>query len=329
MTERIPRRIIQTWRTVALPPPFAALAARLRALHPDFEYLLFDDAMVVDFMATHYAAYGELFRSFPRNVQRIDLFRILAIHHFGGFYFDLDIELDEPIDELLRHRCVFPFECINSDPAFCAAHGDDGVVGQYAFGATAGEPFLLRIAENMARAARTPEWAMVPGGRDAREREIRHILYTTGPLLVTRTYVTEPELAREITLIDAGARLDPGTWYRFGRFGRHLMLGSWHRVQAFSTLSLRDGTLLRMTTRYTGGEPEIIETAARPEGGEWFTLSPFQALLLRQFDGEARRLADVVTDLGELLADPDDDGGVEGVALQEAQLLVERGLLTL
>lgn len=240
----IPRRIIQTWKTRELPPRFGAAADRLRRLHPGFEYLLFDDPAVEQLVEAHYPEHLGLFRSFAFPIQRIDLFRMLAVHHLGGFYFDLDVELEEPIDELVVHRAVFPFECLNSD-AILRRSGYDGIIGQYGFGACAGEPFLEKVVANMHRAARSPAWAAVPNALDPGAREQRIVLYTTGPVLVTRTYVDEPDLAEHITVLFSSRPTEPAGWHRFGRFGRHWMAGTWHGDPASSP-----GELTRFVVDY-------------------------------------------------------------------------------
>jgi mannosyltransferase OCH1-like enzyme len=111
-------------------------------------------------------------------IQRIDLFRYLAIEHFGGFYLDVDVLLLQPLDALTtalapsaRHGgssapvAIFPFERL-VDPrvhSTLVEHtGFGGLVGQYAFGATPGHPFLRAILRCVWRASREPEWARVP-----------------------------------------------------------------------------------------------------------------------------------------------------------------------
>ena len=66
------------------------------------------------------------------------------------------------------------------------------LVGQYAFGACPGHPFLLAVLRAVATAHAHPGWAHVPatppGGDD------RTVLYTTGPALVTRARLARTRL---------------------------------------------------------------------------------------------------------------------------------------
>src|SRR5205814_2236379 len=101
---------IQTGKSRDLPPLARAAAKSLQLLHPDWEYVFFDDADVVRFVATEFPQHQQVFDSFPHRIQRFDFFRYLAVLRLGGFYFDLDVFLSTELTELLPHRCVFPFE---------------------------------------------------------------------------------------------------------------------------------------------------------------------------------------------------------------------------
>jgi mannosyltransferase OCH1-like enzyme len=110
MAEKIPRRIIQTDKSRDLPLLARAAAMNLRLLNLDFEYLFFDDAEVEEFIDAEFPRYRPVIESFPVRVQRYDLFRYLAVYRFGGFYFDIDVLLASPLEDLLGFGCVFPFE---------------------------------------------------------------------------------------------------------------------------------------------------------------------------------------------------------------------------
>src|SRR5712672_941293 len=107
MTEKIPRRIIQTDRSADLPLLAKAATLNLRLLNPDFEYLFFDDAQVEQFIDVEFPQYRRVFDSFPASIQRYDFFRYLAVYRFGGFYFDTDVLLASSLEDLLEFGCVF------------------------------------------------------------------------------------------------------------------------------------------------------------------------------------------------------------------------------
>ena len=60
MTEKIPRRIIQTAKSADLPLLAKAAMTNLRLLNPNFEYLFFDDAQVEEFIDAEFPRYREI-----------------------------------------------------------------------------------------------------------------------------------------------------------------------------------------------------------------------------------------------------------------------------
>src|SRR5580700_9564542 len=123
MTEKIPRRIIQTSKSADLPLFAKAATTNLRLLNPDFEYLFFDDSQVEQFIDAEFPQYRPVFESFSVRIQRYDLFRYLAVYRFGGFYFDTDVFLASSLEDLLGLECVFPFEELTLHSFLRDAHG--------------------------------------------------------------------------------------------------------------------------------------------------------------------------------------------------------------
>jgi hypothetical protein len=223
----IPRRIIQTGKTRALSPLARASAANLRLLHPGWEYLYFDDADVVAFIDAQWPQHRAAFDAFPHNIQRVDFFRYLAIARLGGFYFDTDVLLYEPLDELLESASVFPFEEISLN-AHLRRAGMDWEIGNYAFGAAPGDPFLSLVIENCVRSVRDEGWARAMlDGIPSVFRADFEVLCTTGPALISRTLIEHPALAQNVTVLFPADVCDPASWHQFGRYGTHLMEGTW------------------------------------------------------------------------------------------------------
>jgi hypothetical protein len=230
MTEKIPRRIIQTDKSAALPLLAKAAATNLRLLNPDFEYMFFDDAQVEEFIDAEFPQYRHVFDSFSAPIQCYDLFRYLAIYHFGGFYFDTDVFLASGLESLLEFSCVFPFEHLSMHSFLCEEYGMDWEIGNYAFGAAAGHPFLEAIIKNCVRAQQHPEWAevmMKPIPRMFRSEYF--VLDTTGPGLVSRTLAEYPDACDQVKVLFPENVCDPNSWYRFGSYGVHLQVGTWRK----------------------------------------------------------------------------------------------------
>src|SRR5262249_55737306 len=132
--------------------------ANIRLLNPDFEYLHFDDKQVIDFIEKEFPKYRILFDSFPINIQKYDFFRYLAVYRLGGFYLDMDVFLASNLSSLVDDGCVFPFEALTINRFLREEYRMDWEIGNYAFGAASGHPFLQAIIENCVRAQNDREW---------------------------------------------------------------------------------------------------------------------------------------------------------------------------
>jgi hypothetical protein len=224
----IPKRIIQTAKSPDLPPLSRASAVNLKLLHPDWDYCFYDDAAVLDFVSSEFPEYAGVFQAFPFKIQKFDFFRYLAVYRHGGFYFDLDVLLSEPLDSLLEHSCVLPFEELTLSRHLRETHAMDWEVGNYAFGAEPGDSFLGRVIENCVRSQREPKWIEpMMRGIPRWFRSDFEVLNSTGPGMLSRTLAESPELDERVTVLFPPDVHDKKHWHQFGAFGTHLMEGSW------------------------------------------------------------------------------------------------------
>lgn len=74
-----------------------------RKLQPTWEYAFHSDSDNAELIATHYRW---LLPTFSRlsGVQKADVSRVVYMHHFGGVYADLDMELLKPLRPLLLQQ---------------------------------------------------------------------------------------------------------------------------------------------------------------------------------------------------------------------------------
>jgi hypothetical protein len=228
MDNKIPPRLIQTARSAQLPLRARAAVTGLQLLNPGFEYRFFDDAQVDAFVRDEFPQHLRLFESFPYRIQKFDFFRYLAVYRLGGFYFDTDVFFAAGLRELLDHRCVFPFEELTIFPFLRDKREMDWEIGNYAFGAAAGHPFIEAIIQNCVRAQQEPAWAaqMLEGIPPFFRSEF-DVLVTTGPGLISRTLAENPKLAGDVTVLFPDDVCDNRTWHQFGNFGVHEQEGSW------------------------------------------------------------------------------------------------------
>lgn len=228
MNSKIPKRIIQTGKSLDLPLHAKAAVSNIRLLNPDFEYRFFDDEQVEKFLDAHFPEYRGVFHSFRYPIQRVDFFRYLAIYQFGGFYFDLDVFLARGLSDLLDFRCIFPFEELTINGYLRKMYGMDWEIGNYAFGAVAGHPFIKEVIKNCVKAQRDSEWVkpmLLSYPKIFRERYL--VLCTTGPGLVSRTLAEYSDAASQVKILFPEDVRDRSKWHKFGTYGIHLMENTW------------------------------------------------------------------------------------------------------
>lgn len=234
MQNGIPKRIIQTGKSADLPLKERASVCNLKLLNPEFEYLFFDDEGVEAFIDRYYPEYRKLFRSFPFRIQKYDFFRYLAVYQFGGFYFDLDVFLASDLSSLLAAGCVFPFEGLTFSRHLRDRLGMDWQIGNYAFGAAPGHPFMKAVIDNCVRAQEDRAWVEpMMAGVPYLSRSEFLVLNTTGPGLLSRTLAEEPSLAADMKVLFPDDVCDVRYWNRFGDIGIHLMDGSWRKKSSW------------------------------------------------------------------------------------------------
>jgi inositol phosphorylceramide mannosyltransferase catalytic subunit len=254
----IPKRIIQTGKSRQLPLLAQAASKNLQLLNPDYEYLFFDDADVEAFIDAHFPQHRPLFDSFPYRIQKYDFFRYLAIYHYGGFYFDLDIFMARGLNDLLKRGCVFPFEELSLHAFLHETYDMDWEVGNYAFGAAAGHPFIAAVIDNCVRAQREASWPAVMWRSIPRLfRQAFYVLDTTGPGLVSRTLAEFPQANSAVHVLFPADVCDEASWHQFGDYGVHLQDGGWRsrkslwrrRLEAAWEMRVRAAVLSKAVVR--------------------------------------------------------------------------------
>jgi hypothetical protein len=135
----------------------------------------------------------------------------------------------------------------------------DWEIGNYAFGATAGHPFLEAVIANCVKALDEPAWAwkMMAGVPTFSKADYR-VLYTTGPGALSRTLAENPTLASDVTVLFPDDVCDGASWHQFGRFGVHLMDGSWRPNVS--------GVRRRLTQRYEAWSLNKVIRSSRRRG---------------------------------------------------------------
>jgi hypothetical protein len=108
--DAIPRVIHQVYFTKQLPPEIRDNVDKLRSLNPGWEYKLYDDDHMAQFISSRYGSrvlgyYSRINKRY--GASRADVFRYLLIYQEGGVYLDIKSSLQKPLDEVIRVDDVY------------------------------------------------------------------------------------------------------------------------------------------------------------------------------------------------------------------------------
>lgn len=146
----ISRIIHQTWKTDDIPEKFEAFSNTWKHLNPEWSYRFWSDRDLLEFVATLYPAYLDLFCSYPQGVQRADAGRYMLLHHFGGIYADIDAECVKSLDPLIPEQRVILCEEPKAHWSFESTYrGHPTMLFNGVMASPAGHPFWLHLLERM------------------------------------------------------------------------------------------------------------------------------------------------------------------------------------
>ncbi len=217
----IPKIIIQTWKNKDIPEKYHNDIETVKKLNPDYTYIYFTDEDIENFLKNNYPEWYETYLKLPVKIQKIDFFRYIAVYHYGGFYFDLDITCNKCLDPLLNRGCVFPIdqhikdfntyrfkEFSNKNISY--------LLGQYAFGAQAFHPFLKKIIETI----HTNIDKYIEDEKNPEGNFYFYVYKSTGPDFVTSVYLDYPNKQDIDILYHPEAQ-------HFGDYAKHNFYGTW------------------------------------------------------------------------------------------------------
>jgi len=219
-TDTIPKLIIQTWKDSNIPEKYHNDIISLKNINPDYKFILFSDEDMEKFVSEKYPEYLDTFNKLPVKIQKIDFFRYLAIYHYGGFYFDLDISGHQSLDSLLSFDCVFPIdthirECnLDRYNKFCNK-GVYTLLGQYAFGAKPKNDFLKLLVDTIQKDIDSYISLYNKIGFSN-----SYVYETTGPDFVSNIYADYPD-KHKINIV-----YHPEN-QKFGYYASHNCFGTW------------------------------------------------------------------------------------------------------
>lgn len=68
-----------------------------------YEHKLWTDELIEKFFEENYPDFLDTFKSYPQDIERVDVARYFIVFHYGGIYMDLDIGARRSLDNLRRY----------------------------------------------------------------------------------------------------------------------------------------------------------------------------------------------------------------------------------
>lgn len=168
----IPKIIHQTWKNDSIPFRWRRVQQHNISLLPDFEYRLWTDSAMMEFVKTKFPTLYPSFATYQYGILRADVIRYLLMYEIGGLYLDLDYELLAPFN-VDQAPVVLPKER-------SIAFGDEyNGIGNAFFASVPRHEFWRDVIDDLLRHPPT-----VRNEYDAG--------LVTGPGLLTRIYYSKP-----------------------------------------------------------------------------------------------------------------------------------------
>jgi hypothetical protein len=139
----IPKKIFQTYKVTfdELSDSAKKLIQGWKENNPDYEYHYYSDKDIEDFIIEHYdEAWYQRYLSLEYPVMKADVFRILVVYVYGGFYTDLDMESKKPIDLINKKNTLA-----------CVGAHSNGLFFHPFFGFAAKHPMMKYLVESLAK----------------------------------------------------------------------------------------------------------------------------------------------------------------------------------
>lgn len=217
----IPKIIHLTCKDKKLPSLFKRNRKRLIDLHPLWSIRIYDDQDAEKIIATHFPSILKIYKSYPHGIQRADIFRIVAIYVFGGFYMDMDVRCLKNLDTLCNNSLVLGEEKTVTESNRLKLNMEYSLrIANFMFGSIPGHPFWLDLIETAIERSRNTTLSE------------SDIMVSTGPGLISDVYHLKKHLYHDINLIKNEDRnclknCSDVPSCHFGDYASHLHVGTW------------------------------------------------------------------------------------------------------
>lgn len=231
---RIPRIVHQLWKDRSIPARWEAAQRSVLKYHKGWEYRLWTDALMDAHVREHHPDLYAVFAGMNRHIMRVDVFRYVLMHDFGGLYCDLDYEFVRPYP-YGEAQVVLNLE-------YDEAYGDtENQIANYVFASVPQHNLWKDILSDVLS---NPPFAATPSD----------VCIVTGPKLITRVYLENRDRYQGVEVTGKPVLSPRRVHGRFERkfyinsgitYGFHHGWGSWRERLNWAYLRSRFARLAR------------------------------------------------------------------------------------
>jgi mannosyltransferase OCH1-like enzyme len=188
-TSKIPPIVYQTWETKQLGKTHAKEIERFRNLNPEFSFEIFDRAERDEYMKVAWGQHPiyEIYQKSLFGPMKADIFRYCILFEKGGFYFDINKGLVEPIKNFVKPESEalisYEYDIVHLQIApsiFPLLQHPHNVILNWGLGFVADHPFTRKVIENICQNYFSYQ-------NQVYKRPSQGIVKFTGPVMLTHS----------------------------------------------------------------------------------------------------------------------------------------------
>lgn len=141
--------------------------------NPGFSSHVWNEEEAEQLINRYYPQYMSLFKKCPYPVQSVDVFRIIIMHHIGGFYLDTDMECINSVEPLRKQSLIL----VKS--RYCRKIG--GILSNCFLASIPGNNFWINVLDDMKK-------LIIIAKPLSLVSKYASVMSTTGPIQLTYTY---------------------------------------------------------------------------------------------------------------------------------------------
>ena len=151
--ESIPKVVHQTYHKKILPPEIQQNIAHLKSANPEWEFRLYDDNDIENYIQTHYPQIISIYKKINPiyGAARADFFRYLLMYNEGGVYLDIKSGLNKPLKNIIsaNEQFIVCYWNLANKVTHDVISNPNGEIQQWHIATVKGHPFLKSVIENV------------------------------------------------------------------------------------------------------------------------------------------------------------------------------------